>query len=299
MSPEPASAVDRVIAPPSAPGVLVEDAGQAAQNLWWDDRDGSLWWTDIEGGAVYRLNLKTRIQSAVYVGAPVGAILPQEDNTWLLFRDKDVAVLDFDRHAPLLPLLENVRFDGDRFNEAIADTTGRVFAGTIRHGRPNGAGIYRLDVMGTLSKALGGTGYSSGMAWSANGETLYWTCGTTRTICRCRYDVRRGALTNRQVFHECMPDEGMPAGLAIDVEGTLWSARREAGVILKIGENRRLMGQVTLPAKHVTSLAFGGEDHRTVFVSANTEEGRSKIFTLQSPVAGAKLFRSRVARARR
>src|ERR1700761_285359 len=169
MSPEPASAVERVIAPPSAPGVLVEDAGMAAQNLWWDDRDGSLWWTDVEGGAVYRLNIKTRIQSAVYQGAPVGAILPQDDNTWLLFRERDVVLLDFDRHAPLLPLLENVRFDGDRFNEAIADASGRVLVGTIRNGRPNGAGIYRLDVSGTLGKALGGTGYSSGMGWGAQG----------------------------------------------------------------------------------------------------------------------------------
>ena len=298
MSSEPASAVERVIAPPSARGVLVEDAGKAAQNLWWDDRDASLWWTDVEGGSVFRLAIKTRIQSAVYEGAPVGAIMPLEDNTWLLFRERDVALLDFDRHAPLLPLLENVRFDGDRFNEAIADATGRVFVGTLRQGRPNGAGIYRLDLSGTLAKALGGTGHSSGMAWSADGETLYWTCGTTRTICRCRYDARRGALTNRQVFHECLPDEGMPAGLAIDAEGTLWSARREAGVILKVGENRRLMGQVTLPARHVTSLAFGGEDHRTVFVSAITEEGRSKIFTLQSPVAGLTLHRARIHRRR-
>jgi D-xylonolactonase len=290
--------VERVIAQPSAPSVLVEDAGKAAQNLWWDDRDGSLWWTDVEGGAVYRLNLETRIPSAVYEGPAVGAFLPQEDGTWLLFREKDIVALDFDRHAPLLPLLENVRYDGDRFNEAIADSNGRVLAGTIRHGRPNGAGIYRLDSSGTLAKALGGTGYSSGMAWSNNGETLYWTCGTTRTICRCRYDSRRGALSNRQVFHECLPDEGIPAGLAIDVEGTLWSARREAGAILKVGENRRLMGQVTLPAKHVMSIAFGGADHRTVFASGVTEEGRSKIFALQSPVAGAPLHRARIQRRR-
>jgi sugar lactone lactonase YvrE len=298
MTDESLSMIEQVIHPPSAPAVLVDDAGRSAHNLRWDERDESLWWTDVDAGALYRLNLHTKIQSAIYEGPAVGAFIPQEDHSWLLFREKDIALLDFERHAQVVPLVENVRFDGDRFNEAIADSTGRVFAGTIRNGRPNGAGIYRLDLSGTLSKALGGTGYSSGMAWSANGETLYWTCGTTRTICRCRYDVRRGALTNRQVFHECMPDEGMPAGLAIDAEGTLWSARREAGVILKIGENRRLMGQVTLPAKHVTSLAFGGEDHRTVFVSAITEEGRSKIFTLQSPIAGAKLFRSRVNRSR-
>jgi sugar lactone lactonase YvrE len=295
---ESVSTVDRVIAPPSAPEVLVEAAGKAAQNLWWDDRDESLWWTDVEGGVIYRLNTKTRIQSAIYEGPSVGAFIPQEDHSWLLFRERDIALLDFERHSQVVPLIENVRVDGDRFNEAIADAEGRVLVGTVRNGRPNGAGIYRLENPGSLSKVLGGTGQAGGMGWNAKGDALFWCCATTKTICRCKYDVKRGVLTNRQVFHECMPDEGTPAGLAIDVEGTLWSARRDAGVILKIGENRRLLGQVTFPARHVTSLAFGGADHRTVFVSAIVDEGVSKIFMLQSPVAGATLRRSKIERVK-
>jgi len=298
MSDASVSTVAQVIAPPSAPEVLVEEAGKAAQNLCWDERDESLWWTDVEGGVLYRLNWRTRIQSAIYEGPTVGAFIPQEDHTWLLFRERDIALLDFERHAQVVPLIENVRVDGDRFNEAIADAEGRVLVGTVRQDRPNGAGIYRLECSGTLAKALGGTGQSNGMGWNAKGDALYWTCGTTKTICRCKYDVKRGALTNRQVFHECMPEEATPAGLAIDVEGTLWSARRDAGVILKIGENRRLMGQVTFPAKHVTSLAFGGADYRTVFVAAIVEEGHSKIFMLQSPVAGAPLCRSKIERVK-
>ncbi len=294
MSDESVSPVSHVIAPPSAPEVLVEDAGKAAQNLWWDDRDDSLWWTDLEGGVLYRLALGTRIQSAIYHGPNVGAFLPQEDHSWLLFREKDIARLDFEKHSQVTPLIENVRFDGDRFNEAIADRTGRVFVGTVRNGRPNGAGIYRLDRDGTLAKALGGTGQSNGMGWNTKGDAMFWTCGTTKTICRCKYDEARGALTNRQVFHECMPEEGTPGGLAVDAEGTLWSARRDAGVILKVGENRRLMGQVTFPAKHITSLAFGGVDRRTVFAAAIVEEGKSKIFALQSPVAGAPIFRAKI-----
>lgn len=296
MSDSSVETVDQVIAPPSAPEVLVEDAGKAAQNLWWDDRDESLWWTDVEGGRLYRLNFKTRIQSAIYEGPAVGAFIAQEDHTWLLFREKDVALLDFERHAQVVPLIENVRVDGDRFNEAIADAEGRVLVGTMRNGRPNGAGIYRLDRSGALAKVLGGTGQSNGMVWNAKGDALYWTCGTTKTICRCRYEAKRGSITQRQVFHECQPDEGSPAGLAVDVEGTLWSARRDAGVILKIGENRRLMGQVSFPARHVTSVCFGGADHRTVFVTAVVEEGQSKIFTLQSPVAGAPLRRAKIER---
>ncbi|MCE0483010.1 MAG: SMP-30/gluconolactonase/LRE family protein [Methylacidiphilales bacterium] len=295
---ETVSTVDQMIHPPSAPELLVEEAGQAAQNLWWDDRDESLWWTDVAGGAVYRLNWKTRIQSAVYEGPTVGAFVPQEDHSWLLFRDKDIALLDFESHSQIMPLIENVRFDGDRFSEAVADVEGRVLAGTVRNERPNGAGIYLLEKNGTLGKELGGTGQSNGMAWNAKGDALYWCCGTTKTIWRCRYDAKRGAISNRQVFHECLPEEGTPTGLALDSEGTLWSGRRDTGVILKIGENRQLLGQVTFPAKHLTSVAFGGPDHRTVFVTGITDEGRSKIFTLQSPVPGMTLRRSRIERVK-
>jgi sugar lactone lactonase YvrE len=294
MSDESVSTVQQVIHPPAAPEVLVEDAGKAAQNLWWDDRDESLWWTDVQGGRLYRLNFKTRIQSAIYEGLPVGAFIPQEDHSWLLFREKDIVSFDFESHAQVTTLIENVRVDGDRFNEAIADDKGRVLVGTVRDGRPNGAGIYRLESSGTLAKSLGGTGQSNGMGWNAKGDALYWSCGTTKTIWRCRYDVGRGSLGSRQVFHECMPEEGTPAGLALDVEGTLWSARRDAGVILKIGENRRLRGQVTFPARHVTSIAFGGPDHRTVFAAAITEENQSKIFMLQSAMAGMPLRRSNI-----
>jgi D-xylonolactonase len=286
--------IDRVINSPAAPAVLVEQAGKRAQNLWWDDRDESLWWTDTAGGCLYRLNVQTGIQSAIYEGPNVGAFLPQEDGTWLLFREKDIAVLAFDRHEQVAALLENIRFDGDHFNEAIADAHGRVLVGTVRTGRPNGAGIYLLDQHGKFSKALGGTGESNGMSFNAAGDALYWSCGTTKTIYRCRYDGRRGAISSRQVFHECLPEEGTPAGLAIDAEGTLWSARRESGAILKIGENRRLMGQVSFPARDVTSIAFGGPNHRTAFVAA-VEEGVSKIFLLQSPASGAPLHRSKIS----
>jgi sugar lactone lactonase YvrE len=289
-----ASAVEKLIAPPAAPEVLVEDAGKCPQNLWWDDRDESLWWSDVLGNRLHRLNLSTGIASAVYEGANVGAFLPQEDGTWLLFREKDIAQLSFGRHEQVTTLLENVRFDGDRFSEAIADETGRVLVGTARQGRPNGAGLYRLQIDGTFSKVVGGTGLSAGMGWNEKGDALYWTCGTTQTIYRFRYDATRGALTNRQVFHECPPEEGVPTGLAVDAEGTVWSARRDAGVVLKISPDRRLRGQVTFPAPHVLSLAFGGKENRTVFASVLTAEGASRIYSFQSPVAGARRLRARV-----
>jgi D-xylonolactonase len=263
------SSVGKAVHPAAAPDVLIEDAGKFAQNLCWDDRDESLWWSDVAGGRLHRFNTETRMQSIAYEGPPVGAFLPQEDGNWLLFREKDIAVLDFDRHAQVAPLVENVRVDGDRFNEVVADG-------------------------GSLAKVLGGTGESGGMGWNGRGDTLYWTCGTTKTINRCRYDRRNGAISNRQVFHECMPDEGTPAGLAIDVEGTLWSARRDVGAILKIGANRRLMGQISFPALHVTSVAFGGHDHRTVFAATVTADGASKIFSFQSAVAGMPLRRARI-----
>src|SRR5882762_8405284 len=108
MSDESVSMLEQAIAPPSAPEVLVEEAGKWAQNLCWDDRDESLWWTDVEDGRLYRLNWQTRIQSAIYEGPAVGAFIPQEDGSWLLFREKDIALLDFESHTLVTPLVENV-----------------------------------------------------------------------------------------------------------------------------------------------------------------------------------------------
>ncbi len=166
--------------------------------------------SDFLGGSLRRLNFRTGIPSIVYEGPAVGAFLPQEDGTWLLFREKDIALLDFDRHAQVVPLIENVRVDGDRFSEVIADAEGRVLAGTLRAGRPNGAGIYRLGEGEPLAKLLGGTGEAGGMCWNVAGDALYWTCGTTRTICRCRYDAKRGALSNRQVSTSACRTRGRP-----------------------------------------------------------------------------------------
>ena len=77
-----------MIAPAAAPEVLVEDAGKLPVNLRWDDRDESIWWTDAEGGRLFRMNLHTKISSAVYEGPNVGAFLPQEDGSWLLVIQK-------------------------------------------------------------------------------------------------------------------------------------------------------------------------------------------------------------------
>jgi len=121
MSDESVSALEKVIDPPAAPEVLVEDAGKAAQNLWWDDRDESLWWTDVEGGRLYRLNFRTRIQSAVYEGPAVGAFIPQGDHSWLLFREKDIVSFDFESHAQVTPLIENVGQSCSEYLESSCD----------------------------------------------------------------------------------------------------------------------------------------------------------------------------------
>ena len=131
-------------------------------------------------------------------------------------------------------------------------------------GRPNGAGLYRLETDGTLAKVLGGTGQSAGLGWNEKGDALYWTCGTTRTIWRFRYDARRGTVSNRQVFHECPPEEGAPDRTSRSMRrGRSGRRGAKSGVILKIGGDRRLRGQVTFPSRrhHVADFRREGPPH--------------------------------------
>ena len=81
-----------------------------------------------------------------------------------------------------------------RFNDVIADPSGRVFAGTIGE-HPKG-GLYRLDLDGTITKMFDGTGCSNGMGFSPDTKTFYWTCSTTRRIFQFDFDAESGALSN-------------------------------------------------------------------------------------------------------
>ena len=188
-----------------------------------------------------------------------------------------VVVSDWARPEAHLP--------ANRFNDAKADTHGRVWAGTMDNGEKAVSGsLYRIDGREVL-RVDQPYGIANGPAFSPDGRTLYHTDTAARTI--YAFDCSpEGELSAKRVHVLFEGDEGYPDGMCCDADGGLWVAHFGGARVSRFTPEGRLDRRIALPASQVTSCAFGGEGLDEMYVTT-AARGRD-----DEPLAGA-LFRLR------
>jgi len=293
---------------------------QLGENPLWHPERRQLYWTDITGGRVYSLDIATGKEQILYEGPFVGGFTFQSNGSLLLFRVKDIAELNIcgvsfsargertnkiededeneDEDEVHLSILRSFTDDGmERFNDVIADPEGRVFAGTI--GEHPKCGLYRIDRDGTITKLFSGTGCSNGMGFSPDLKTFYWTCTTTCRIYAFDYDSPSGEITNRRLFYQATPDEGLPDGMKVDAESCVWSARWGGSCIKRHDQTGKVIQHIDVPATNVTSMAFGGENLDQLFITSAQEPDATDqgghLFQIPVQARGRREFESNIA----
>jgi sugar lactone lactonase YvrE len=249
--------------------VLDARAGLGECPVWAADEQ-VLYWVDILAPAVHRLDPVTghtrtwpmpdRIGS-LGLRESGGAVVALRDGFWLL---------DFDTGA-VTPLAAPGRHvPGTRFNDGKVSPDGRFFAGTMDEemlSRPIGA-LYRLDPNGGVAQVVDGLIVSNGLAWTADGRTMFHSDSKGQVIWAYDYDPGSGALGQRRVVARPTEEIGRPDGAAADVEGCYWSAGVSAGVLNRWAPDGRLDRTIPLPCSNPTMPCFGGADLRTIFVTS-------------------------------
>ena len=99
-----------------------------------------------------------------------------------------------------------------------------------------------------------------------------------------------GTLSNKRCFAET--PGAYPDGLAVDTEGTLWVALFDGAGIQRFRPDGTPDGVVPIESAHVTKIAFGGDDLRTVYVTSS-HKNLSPEQRAAYPRSGS-LFRFRV-----
>ena len=176
-----------------------------------------------------------------------------------------------------------------RMNDGCTDRDGRFWAGRVEE--PSGSGVegclYRLDGAG-VRLVLGGLRTQNGLAVSLDGTTLYLSDSHPEVNVIWAFDLDRatGALSNRRVFHK--PRVGRADGAAIDAEDCYWFAEIDAGRLVRLAPDGRVIATVELPVSRPTKLAFSGPDLRTICVTSMSilPEGSDPA---AEPLAGAVL----------
>jgi D-xylonolactonase len=232
----------------------------------WHPVNQQLYVTDIFAGEVLRLDAELRPIDTLRLGRPTTAMTWQSDGSMLFFHDAGViSRVGPDGTIRPLPVRAPEQEPG-LFNDVIADGAGRVLAGVKPVGDRPGR-LFRIGPGLAWEMLQDRVQEPNGLGFSPDGRMLYFSDSAARTIWRFPYDVSTGALGAREMFFR-QSGEALPDGLTVDAEGFVWSALWNGAAVLRIDPAGRIERRIELPARRITSVAFGGADFSTLYVTS-------------------------------
>jgi sugar lactone lactonase YvrE len=274
------------------------DAGvcEVGEGPIWDDRFDALRWVDLTAGLVHGHDAVAGQLPALELGQPVGFVVPTGTDELLAGVREGFARVSLDGAMRLARAVEPDR-PHMRMNDGKADPAGRVWAGRMAAADPGPEGaLHRLDADWSLTAQLTGLTIPNGIGWSPDGSRMYFTDTTWGRIDAFAYDLATGELGDRGTFAEIPAEAGQPDGLTVDADGCVWIALWTGAAVHRYTPEGRLDTIVRTPAPLTTACAFGGKDHKDLFITSArlglTEQDLAdhprsgRVFTCRPGVAG-------------
>ena len=274
---------------------------ELGESIGWDGEDGSLLRVDILGGLVHRvadpLAPEPRSVSFSFEGE-VGFALPRRDGGLVVAAELTIWLLDPDGSRRVLLELDDR--PANRWNDAVCDARGRLWAGTMARDRRTGAAaLYRIDPDGARERVLSELTISNGLGWLGS-QCLHFIDSPTQRVDARAGDPEAGRIVERHPFAEVAAADGMPDGLCVDAEGGTWVALFGGGRVVRFDRGGSRVEEIALPVPHPTNVCLGGADGRDVFITTarhrlSAEERGSlpaagRVFHARSEVAGQPAF---------
>lgn len=246
----------------------------------WDHRRNTLFWIDIDQGLIHSwqpLSSKTEMWS---VGEKVGCIAMHASGGFLLATESGLHT--WDPQSGSKKLIQSVRHSNPEnlFNDGKVDPFGRFWIGTKG---PKGTSTLWMLQDDKLNLKVSDLWISNGLDWSLDRKVFYHTDSGDRTIYRYDINLETAKLFNRTTFFK--PKTGTPDGLTIDSNGNIWTAIWDGWEVLQLSPAGEVLTEVKVPVQRPTSVTFGCEDMKTLFITSALE-GLSLSERLDQPFAG-------------
>ena len=273
---------------------------RVGESLIWEAETSSLYWSDIHAAKIYRLETTGRRLNQWTLPARVGSFGLCDDGRMVVALTSGLHMFD-PRNGELTFIVDPEpdrlgERDKNRLNDGKVGPDGAFWVGSM-HEDGVSAALYRL--VGTnVERKVSALGTSNGLAFSADGRTMFLSDSRQCWIDRFSLDPLTGELSDRRRIATPNEAEGRPDGAAADVEGCYWSAGVSAGVLNRFSAKGELLETIPVPPKHPTMPCFGGGDMRTLyFTSLRKPEGATDdcgdVFSFRVDVAGVPVGRFR------
>jgi sugar lactone lactonase YvrE len=255
----------------------------------WEPGRG-LYFSDVPNGGVYRLSPAGDVTTIVPHRKGIGGIA-RHASGGLVVGGRNIAFKSFTDDRTVV-LLDSATIPGATgFNDLTTDDAGRIYVGSLAFNvfsgeTPKPGQLHVIDLDGRARVVSDGVMLTNGLGFSPDGARLYHSDSRAETI--RVYDVRgAGALGAPRVFASV---SGIPDGLAIAADGSVWIALARGGAVLVLEPDGSERTRVPVPLPMVTSVAFGGDDLRDLYVVTGSRGGPSEhcgtVFRTRVDVAG-------------
>jgi sugar lactone lactonase YvrE len=268
--------------------VALAAGDQLGEGPFWDKRTGELLRVDIARGRVHGWSPSTGASWTRQYEGEVSAVIPRADGDgWVVAVGHRILLADGDTPFPLAAAEEDL--PDNRFNDCKCDPRGRLWAGTMSKSRSSGtAALYRLTADRTLAEVITGTTISNGLAWSPDGERMYFIDSTTQRVDMLDFDPDSATVANRRPFAEIDAADGLPDGMTVDSQGGVWVCLFGGGQLRRYSPEGALAAVVPLPVTNPTSPVFGGDRLETLYVTSARHRLSERQLAAE-PLAGALL----------
>lgn len=272
------------------------------ESPFWDPLPGAIAWVDIDQSRLHRLTpsigsittsdlpKETSFVAAAehggIVGAsPLGVFAQSSDDS----EPSQIAAPWFD------PALA-------RPNDGAVDLSGRIWVGSTRRDREPESGAMGVVVDGAWTKRIGALTLPNGIAWSADGNRMYYVDTFGGTLWTASYDPETADLADTRALFELERERGLIDGICADIDGTVWAAIWGGHQVLRIDAAGREIGQVRVGSEKVTSCAFGPPGSTVLYItSANPDgvdvRGEGGLFAVDVGVQGVPVAPARLGLA--
>ena len=241
-----------------------------SEGALWSPREQALYWVDQMRPELHRLDPATDIDRKFALDLPgqLGALVPRAAGGFVLAAADGLSFIDaaFTRRTPFVhPAQGRPRAS---FNDAKCDRQGRLWAGTTDRLETEPIGeFFRIDPDGGATLVADGFITSNGPSFSPDGRILYHTDSHAGTINAYDVDPDTGAASNRRLFARIDRADGVPDGSTVDAEGHVWTAHWGGGRVTRFSPDGRVARVIAMPVRSATSVAFGGPEMTTLFVT--------------------------------
>jgi sugar lactone lactonase YvrE len=254
----------------------------------WDADAQALLFLDIVGRKVHRHDPAGGETRTWDTPDAVGAMVLRRKGGVVLAMKHEIQALDLATGAfEPLARLEGVS-DKTTVNDGKADRNGRFVFGLCAQGfedpQPIG-GLLAIGADHQVRRLDSGVTFSNSPCFSPDGRTLYFADSFRYELYAYDYDPATGAASNRRVFVDTREFGAMPDGSTVDADGLVWTALFRAGKVGAFRPDGRLERLVDLPAKLISSVAFGGPDLDRLYVTTIDPS-----FMNETPDAGGDVF---------